>query len=152
MLLTVNDFAPGSADETRPGMTPPTCSPASPVGFEQQASFQVTDASGENWLNFVFGFDTAGDAHAFATAFFAAAMGCSTGGGVTADTLGDFSFMYTQKGYGGGFGDATVEVVQVKYLITMVLDGPNLGGSNPPVSALRTLVQTSVARVMSATG
>ncbi len=151
-LLTVNDFAPGSVDETAPGMIPPACSPASPAGFVQQASFQVTDVSGKNWLNFVFAFDTAADAHAFVTAFFTAAMQCGTGGGATVDTLGDYSFVYTQKGYGGGFGDATVEVVQVKYLITMLLDGPNLGGPNPPLSALRTLAQTSVARVTSATG
>jgi hypothetical protein len=153
VLLTVNDFPPGAVDETAPGLIPPACSPAAPQNFVQSGVFQVTDVAGRNWTNFVFAFDTPSDAHAFATNFFTAAMQqCATGSSAAVDTLGDYSFSYTQKGYGSGFGDATVEVVQVKYLVTMVLDGPNLGGTNQPQSELRSLVQTSVTRLTSATG
>jgi hypothetical protein len=67
------------------------------------------------------------------------------------DTVGDSSFTYTQKGYGGTFESAIVEIVQVSYLVTMVLDGPNLG-TNPPASELAPLVQTSVSRLSAATG
>lgn len=151
VLLTVGDFAPGSVDET--GTAPPAapgCAPTSPGGLLQSAVFRVTDTQGENWSNVVFAFDTATDANAFATAFFAAGQRCATGSGAVADTLGDYSFRYTQKGYGSGFGDATVRVVQVKYLVTLVLDGPNIG-PYPPASELSTHLQTSVSRLMSAT-
>ncbi len=111
----------------------------------------VTDLAGGNWSNFVYAFGTAAAANAFATASFAAAKQCATGSNVTADTVGDSSFTYTQKGYGGSFAPALVEVVQVRYLVTMVLDGPNLG-MNPPASELAPLVQTSVGRLSAATG
>jgi hypothetical protein len=152
VLLTVNDFPPGAVDETAPGLIPPACSPSAPTNFVQSADFEVTDFAGANWTNLVFAFDAPTDAHAFATTFFTAAMQqCATGSGAALDTLGDYSFVYTQKGYSSGPGYATVEVVQVKYLVTMVLDGPNIG-PYPPSSELRPLVQTSVAKLESATG
>ena len=143
MLLSVDDFPSGSVDETTPSAsTPPSCAPASPQGFVDAAGTRVTDVKGFNWSNVVFSFDDAADAHAFAAAFFAAARQCATGSGASLATLGDYSFSYTQKGYAGGFGSATVEVVQVAYLVTMILDGPNIG-ANPPASELPPLVQES---------
>jgi hypothetical protein len=111
----------------------------------------VTDVAGANWSNFVYAFGTAAAANAFASAFSAAAKQCATGSNVTADTVGDSSFTYTQKGYGGTFAPAIVEIVQVSYLVTMVLDGPNLG-TNPPASELAPLVLISVSRLSAATG
>ena len=121
VLLSVDDFPVGSVDETTPSAsTPPGCAPGSPAGFVDAAGTRVTDVKGFNWSNVVFSFDDAADAHAFATAFFAAARRCATGSSASSSALGDYSFSYTQKGYAGGFGPAMVEVVQVAYLVTMV--------------------------------
>jgi hypothetical protein len=152
VLLSVDDFPSGSVDETTPGaQTPPGCAPGSPAGFVEAAGTRITDATGFNWSNVVFSFDNAADAHAFATAFFAAAGNCATGSGARSDVLGDYSFNYTQKGFAGGFGSATVEVVQVAYLVTMVLDGPNLG-PNAPASELATVERDSVSELTRAVG
>jgi hypothetical protein len=152
VLLSVDDFAAGSVDETTPSaQTPPGCAPGSPAGFVEAAGTRITDATGFNWSNVVFSFDKAADAHAFATAYFAAAGNCATGSGARSDVLGDYSFNYTQKGYAGGFGSATVEVVQVAYLVTMVLDGPNLG-PNAPASELATVERDSVSELTRAVG
>ncbi len=152
VLLPVSDFSLGAVVNTGPSTgTPPGCAPGSPAGFVDAAGSLVTDGKGFNWSNVVFSFDDAADAHAFATAYFAAAGTCTTGSGASSDTLGDYSFTYTQKGYAGGFGAATVEVAQVRYLVTMVLDGPNIG-PYPPASELPLLVQKSVSELMSALG
>jgi hypothetical protein len=152
VLLSVDDFPVGSVDETSPSaQTPPGCAPGSPAGFVAAAGSRVTDVKGFNWSNVVLSFDDAADAHAYATAFFEAARNCATGSGASPGALGDSSFTYTQRGYAGGFGPATVEVVQVGYLVTMVLDGPNLG-NGPPASELPPLAEQSVSKLTSAAG
>jgi hypothetical protein len=152
VLLPVGDFSSGAVVNTGPSTSnAPACAPGTPAGFVDSAGSLVTDGTGFNWSNVVVSFDDAADAHAFATAFFTSAGNCGTGSGAISDTLGDYSFTYSQKGYAGGFGPATVEVVQVGYLVSMVLDGPNIG-PYPPPSELRTLVQKAVSLLMGAVG
>ena len=152
VLLSADDFPASAVEEASPSArTAPGCAPASPSGLVNSAGALVTDGKGFNWSNIVFSFDGAADAHAFATAYFAAAHNCATGSDASSDTLGDFSFTYTQKGYAGGFGPATVAVVQVGYLVTIVLDGPNIG-PYPPSSELPPLVQRSVSKLTAAIG
>jgi hypothetical protein len=110
----------------------------------------VTDVAGANWSNYVYAFATAAAAKAFAAAYFDGAKHCADGSNVTADTVGDSSFTYTQNEHGGGFAPAIVVVAQVSYLVTIVLDGPNLG-TNPPASELTALVLVSVSRLTHAT-
>jgi len=148
-----SDFGTGSVDETAsvPGAAMPGCAPSSPEGLLQSAHIRVTDGSGYNWTNVVTSFDTIAGAHAFATAFFSAVQHCATGSGAGTDTVGNDSFRYVQHGPGGGFGNATVEVVQVVNLITIVIDGPNIG-PYPPSSELGLLVRASVTKLTNATG
>lgn len=145
-LLTVSDFGAGSVDETGSGSQPLACMPSATSGPERSAVIRVTDGTGFNWTNMVTSYDTASDAQAFATAFFNAAKQCASGSGAATANLGNYSFTYTQGGYGSGFGDATVEVARVRSLLTVVVDGPNIG-PNPPSAQLDQLAQTSVTKL-----